>query len=68
MGNKSETDFDWYNPENKLEKKNSKIETVQNKQNCFKKYNKVFSIDRIIQIHWTTNFLEAYYCLSSLCN
>lgn len=51
MGNKSETDFDWYNPENKLEKKNSKIETVQNKQNCFKKYNKVFSIDRIIQIH-----------------
>lgn len=62
MGNKSETDFDWYNPENKLEKKNSKIETVQNKQNCFKKY-KVFSIDRIIQIHWTTNFLEAYYCL-----
>lgn len=31
MGSKIEIDFDWCNPENKLEKKNRKIETIQNK-------------------------------------
>ena len=46
MGSKIETDFDWYTPKSKLEKKNRKIEAVQNKQYCL-----VFAIDRIIQMH-----------------
>ena len=51
MGSKIETDFDWCNPENKLEKKNRqklyKISKTVAKKNIIT----VSAIDRILQIH-----------------